>query len=79
MPANMVKSVQDKCGMSKDEAEKKWKEAKQKASDEGHSEDWPYVVEIFKHLVGKECANKMKWDLSKKTNEGIQHIIEKYL
>ena len=76
MPANLVKSVQDKCDMSKEEAEKKWNKAKQKAADEGHSEEYDYITQIFKHLTGQSCMKKMGWT----TNESkIKHLINKYL
>lgn len=76
MPASVVDTVSKKCNISKSEAEKKWKEAKKKAADEGHTEDWPYVMEIFKHMVGKDCMKKMGW-----TNEGIkmETKLNKYL
>ena len=31
--------------------EGKWKEAKKRAEEEGHAEDWPYVVGIYKRMA----------------------------
>lgn len=76
MPANVVKSVSRKCDMSMDEVEKKWDEAKEAAADEGHKEEFDYIMSIFKNMVGKECMKKMGW-----TNESnsVVEKIEKYL
>lgn len=76
MPTSVVDKVSKKCNMSKDEAEEKWNEAKKKAEEVGHTEDWPYVMEIFKHTVGKECMKKMGW-----TNEDtkMETKLAKYL
>ncbi|MHA2426518.1 MAG: hypothetical protein ACXADB_00560 [Candidatus Hermodarchaeia archaeon] len=31
--------------------EEKWKEAKKRAAEEGHEDDWPYVVGIYKRMA----------------------------
>ena len=31
--------------------EEKWKKAKERAAEEGHAEDWPYVVGIYKRMA----------------------------
>lgn len=74
MPANVVKSVSSKCGMSKEDAEKIWKDAKKVAADEDQKEEYDYIMGIFKKMVGKECATKMGW-----TNENLLGRIESYL
>lgn len=55
MPTTFVKKMADKHGLSTDEAEKKWDEAKKKASDEGHDEDYGYVTQIFKNMMGQKA------------------------
>ena len=52
MPAPLVKAVAKRQGKSVESLEKKWDEAKAKAAEEGHKEDWPYVVSIFKNMAG---------------------------
>ena len=52
MPANMVKPGEEPI----------WERAKKKAADQGHAEDWPYIVSIFQKMKGnkseaeKACA-----------------------
>lgn len=76
MPANVVKSVSNKCDMSYDEAEAKWNEAKAKAKEQGFEEQYDYIMSIFTHLVGQDCRKKMGW-----TNEEdiMRTKIDKYL
>lgn len=31
--------------------EEKWKKAKERAAEEGHEDDWPYVVGIYKRMA----------------------------
>lgn len=76
MPTDVMKKVSNKCDMSMSEVEEKWSAAKSKAADQGHGDDWGYVMNIFKSMVGKECASKMGW-----TNENVvfREKIESYL
>lgn len=74
MPSSVVNTVSKKCDLSLEEAEAKWKKAKKVAEKEGHKEDWPYIMEIFKHMVGKECMKKMNW-----ANEEIKLKYKEYL
>lgn len=75
MPAAVVNKVSDKCSLSKEKAEAKWKEAKKLAADEGFEEQYDYIMQIFKSLVGKECMKIMGW-----ANESnIQGVVAKYI
>lgn len=47
MPANIVKPGQ----------EKYWTQAKARAKEEGHEEDWAYVTAIFKKMVSNKKAS----------------------
>lgn len=52
MPSPLVESVAKRQGKSVESMEKKWNEAKAAAAEQGHKEDWPYVVSIFKNMSG---------------------------
>lgn len=41
MPANVVKTEED---------EKKWEKAKELASEQGHEEEWDYIMGIYKKM-----------------------------
>lgn len=61
MPTEYVKKLAKEHNMSLEEAEKKWEEAKKKASEEGTSHDYyAYVTTIFKSMMGepKEHGSK---------------------
>jgi hypothetical protein len=49
MPVNVVKSKED---------EKKWEKAKAKASEQGHAEDWAYVMSIYQNMKGEKDKKK---------------------
>jgi hypothetical protein len=55
MPANVVKSYAEKAGVSTEEAEKKWAEAKSKVDESGPKKDsvayWKDVTFIFKKMM----------------------------
>ena len=51
MPTPLIQSVARKQGKPVSEIEGKWADAKKKAAEEGHKEDWPYVVAIFKSMA----------------------------
>lgn len=46
MPANVVKTKED---------ERLWEKAKERAKEEGHDEDWPYIMGIFQRMKGKKA------------------------
>jgi len=49
--ADLVKSFAEKSGKSVAEVEKLWKEAKTKAKEEGHAEEYDYIVGILKKML----------------------------
>jgi len=54
MPNNIINSFAKKSGKSKDEVEKLWAKAKAIAAEEGHEEDYPYIVGMLKKMLGIE-------------------------
>lgn len=60
MPSPLVQSVAKRQGKSVPEIEDKWNQAKKKAEEEGHKEDWPYVVAIFKNMTGQKDGTSSK-------------------
>jgi len=75
MPAAVVDKVAKVCDISQEEAEEKWEKAKKLAEDEGHKEEYDYIMSIYKNLVGKKCMKKMGWT----TDESIMQKVYKYL
>lgn len=51
MPTAFIQSVARKQGKPVAELESKWDQAKARAAEEGHKEDWPYVTAIFKNMA----------------------------
>lgn len=55
MPASVVKSYAEKVGVSVEDAEKHWTEAKKKAEEEGFKEGstrfYKYTMSIFKKML----------------------------
>jgi predicted ABC-type ATPase len=49
MPTNVVKTHED---------EEHWEKAKQKAAEEGHAEDWAYVMSIYQKMRGGKHMSK---------------------
>ena len=63
-PPALVYSIANKMGMSKAKAEKRWEKARKAAEDQGKSPEkdkffWPYVVKIFKTMMG--TTKKKTW------------------
>jgi len=52
MPTNIIKSFASRSGKSVEEVETLWKKAKEVASKEGHTNDYPYIVGILKRMTG---------------------------
>lgn len=50
MPANVVKTPED---------ERLWNKAKERAKEQGHTEDWPYVMGIFQRMKGNKTAERV--------------------
>jgi len=58
--------------------EEKWKEAKKRAEEEGHAEDWPYVVGIYKRMA-KTGEFKTKFSAErKKKKQTVESWKEKH-
>jgi flagellar biosynthesis/type III secretory pathway protein FliH len=57
MPSSVVKSFAEKAGVSVEEAEKRWEEAKEKAKEEGFKEGsvrfYKLTTTIFKKMLGQ--------------------------
>jgi uncharacterized protein YdbL (DUF1318 family) len=68
MPVPYVKKLAEKHGMSVDKAEEHWSKAKQRAADEGKSEDYAYITGIFKRMMGEkagaesDAAERLYWE-----------------
>lgn len=45
MPTNVVKTERD---------ERLWEKAKSSAAEQGHTEDWRYIMGIYKKMKGSE-------------------------
>ncbi len=61
MPTEYVKKLAKEHGMSVEAAEKKWDEAKKKASEEGTSHEYyAYVTTIFKSMMGEPKGHSAK-------------------
>lgn len=54
MPTPLIKSIADKAGVSVEEAEKKWHEAKAIAAESGKSANYAYITSIFKRMLKLE-------------------------
>ena len=59
MPSSLVKRVTEVSDMSKSEVEELWEKAKKRAEDQGHEEEWDYIVGIFKQSLGKDLMKKL--------------------
>ena len=76
MPSALVNKVKEKCNMTKDKAESLWNRAKDKAKEQGHEEEWDYIMGIYHKIIGKKCVDKLGWEV-KETR--IDNLIKKYL
>lgn len=54
MPNPLIKSFASKSGKSTSEVESLWDKAKELASEEGHTEEYDYIVGILKSMLGLE-------------------------
>ncbi len=55
--ASLVKSFAEKSGKSEAEVEKLWDEAKKSAEEQGHKEDYDYIVSILKNMLKLNESN----------------------
>lgn len=59
MPTPYLKKVAKETGIPLAQVEDKWHQAKQKAFEEGHRDEYGYIVYIFKNMIGlKESTFK---------------------
>lgn len=56
MPSALVKKLADKKGISIEKAEGYWDSAKEKASEQGHGEEYDYITAIFKKMIGESLT-----------------------
>jgi hypothetical protein len=52
MPAPVLLKLAKRAGESPEEAERLWAKAKRLASEEGHTDDYDYIVGIVKRMLG---------------------------
>ena len=62
MPVAAIKTFSKKTGKSEKELESLWKRAKKLAKDEGHEEEYDYIMAIFKKMSGIKENYKLKID-----------------
>ena len=60
MPASIVKAFARKTGRTEKAVERLWSKAKSIAAEEGHSEDWEYIVGILKRMLRIESSGQTK-------------------
>jgi len=51
MPASVIKSFAEKSGKSVEEVEELWRKAKQAAEEQGHRDEYDYIVGILKKML----------------------------
>lgn len=72
MPANIVKIFADKTNKPEAEVEKLWQDAKHIADDNGHKEDYSYIVGILKRMLNiNESASFKEYLISKQVENLI--------
>jgi hypothetical protein len=54
MPVPVIKKEAEKHHISDEESSSKWREAKNIAKKEGKSNDFAYIMDIYKHLLGEK-------------------------
>ena len=86
MPTAYVQKIAKEKGLNIDSLEKKWKKAKSVASDEGHEEEYDYIMGIFKRMIGEELTfsefilvNESKFETSVFVPTFMKKILEKVL
>ena len=63
MPSNLVKT---------DKEEKLWNKAKSLAEEQGHKEDWPYIVGIFKRMNPKRFKKALEFPSEKALDDYLK-------
>jgi hypothetical protein len=56
MPSGYVKKLADKKGVSIDKAEERWDNAKKAAEQQGQGDNYAYVTQVFKSMMGEKGA-----------------------
>lgn len=80
MPNPMLDKVSSTCKIDRDRVEELWNKAQKIAKKQYKSKEFELVTAIFKHSLGKECINKLKWDVSWKKKpiiEAVDELIKK--
>jgi hypothetical protein len=54
MPSGYVKKLADKKGVSIDKAEERWDNAKKAAEQQGQGDNYAYVTQVFKSMMGEK-------------------------
>jgi hypothetical protein len=60
MPVAYIDKLVDQGKGSRADLEKKWDKAKKLAADQGHSEEYDYIVGIFKKMIGESHLKSFK-------------------
>ena len=77
MPAALVKSFAARAGISTRKAEKLWDRAVEIAADQGHKEDYAYIVGVLKRMLGireSELSSDSRSFSETKAVNGEQYI-----
>ena len=73
MPAPLVKSFASKTGKSVDEVERLWDKAKSRAAEQGHEEEYDYIVGILKNMLKLERSERTS---RQQIEEAIDRLLE---
>lgn len=57
MPNDVVKAMAKKSDKSVEKAEELWDKAKEQAAEQGHEEEYDYIMGIFKRMMGLDEAH----------------------
>jgi len=70
MPSAYVATLAKKKGITNAKSEKRWKKAKQLASDQGHADEYDYITGIFKRMMGEDNVSSFKDLMVEEGEEG---------
>lgn len=83
MPNPMLDKVSSTCKIDRDRVEELWNKAQiiaKKQYGKENKKNFELISAIFKHSLGKECINKLHWDVSwkkKPITEAVDELIKK--
>jgi len=60
MPASAVYSLAKRVGLSTAEAEKRWEMAKAAAEDQGHNNEYDYIMGVYKKMIGLDESQQLE-------------------